>query len=158
LNNNLNNNIIKKIEPSHNDAKQYKYESPYLKNANNNVNNYKSPQSILQPKSNNIGINNNLNMRPISSNNQKVVINGNVNIGGNIVNSIKKVAAPERKIGNQIKVAENLIKNNNNAYNYNYNNVKSGNQPQGQNNFLRPSSGNKVDPIRIAGNRNIIKK
>lgn len=118
------------------------------------MNNYRSPQGIIQPKSNNIVANNNINMRPISSNNQRIVVNNN--IGMNVVNSIKKIIVPERKIGNQIKIADNLIKKDNN-YNYNYNNIKSANQPQ--NNYLRPSSANKVDPVRIvAGNRIIIKK
>lgn len=167
LNNNLNinnNPLIKKSDISPREVKQYKYESPYIKNANNNANinnNIKvPPQSLLQQKNNNIVANNNINMRPISSKDQKAVIlvNNNVNAGGNVVNSIKKIVVPERKIGNQIKISENLIKNN---YNNNYSNVKSGNPPQNQNNFIRPSSGYKPEPVKIAnnaGNRYIIKK
>jgi hypothetical protein len=109
---------------------------------------------VLPPKSNNPVIgSNNINMRPISSNNnQKVVLN---NPSSNIVNSIKKVVVPEqKKVGNQIKIAENLIKGNN--YNYNYNNIKNNVQPQS--NLLRPASGHKADPVKIGGNRYVIKK
>jgi NIMA (never in mitosis gene a)-related kinase len=150
--NNVNNNLlIKKNDISPKDNKQYKYESPYLKNVANNVNPV-SKQNVVLPKSNNN------NVRPISSkveNNQKILVNHNVNVNNNVVNSIKKVVVPEKKIGNQIKIAENLIKNNNYNYNYN-NNVKSNNQPQ--NNFLRPSSGQKVEPVKVANHRIIIKK
>jgi hypothetical protein len=57
-------------------------------------------------------------------------------------------------VGNQIKIAENLIKGNN--YNYNYNNIKNNVQPQS--NLLRPASGHKADPVKIGGNRYVIKK
>ncbi len=94
-------------------------------------------------------------MRPISSkvDNQRIIINN----PNNIVSSNKKVVVPDRKIGNQIKVSENLIKNNN--YNYNYNNMK--NNAQAQNNLVRPSSGHRGDPVKVMGNpgnRYIIKK
>jgi hypothetical protein len=135
------------------DPKQYKYESPYLKNVGNNVNVNKPHQNVV-PQKNNI-INNNINMRPISSKNenQRVLINNH----NNIISSNKKVVVPDRKIGNQIKVSENLIKNNN--YNYNYNNMKNNAQPQ--NNILRPGSGHRGEPVKVIGNqgnRYIIKK
>lgn len=136
------------------DPKQYKYESPYLKNIGNNNININKQQNIIPPK-NNILVNNNVNMRPVSSkvDNQRVLINN----PNNIVSSIKKVVVPDRKIGNQIKVSENLIKNNN--YNYNYNNIK--NNAQGPSSLLRPNNGQKADPVKIIGNqgnRYIIKK
>jgi len=136
------------------DPKQYKYESPYLKNVGNNVNLNKPQQNVVLQK-NNIIANNNVNMRPISSkvDNQRIIINN----PNNIVSSNKKVVVPDRKIGNQIKVSENLIKNNN--YNYNYNNMK--NNAQAQNNLVRPSSGHRGDPVKVMGNpgnRYIIKK
>jgi len=171
LNNNIpvnNNLLIKKNDLSPKDAKQYKYESPYVKNGpvnninvNNNYSNQKqqlisnnsnnNPQKVVIPS----------NIRPSSSkgeNNQKVIASNNV------VQSIKKVVVPEqKKIGNQIKIAENLIKGNN--YNYNYQNVKN-NPPQQQYapqqaaNFLRANNNHKVEPVRIAniGNKGIIKK
>jgi hypothetical protein len=136
------------------DPKQYKYESPYLKNVGNNVNLNKPQQNVVLQK-NNVIANNNVNMRPISSkvDNQRIIINN----PNNIVSSNKKVVVPDRKIGNQIKVSENLIKNNN--YNYNYNNMK--NNAQAQNNLVRPSSGHRGDPVKVMGNpgnRYIIKK
>ena len=160
LNNNIVNNLLlKNKDSSPNDAKQYKYEQPNIKNANNYpINNNKvSPQSILQPKSNILNVNNNINVRPISSKDQKVLINNNLNVGGgNIVNSIKKIVAP---IGNQIKIAENLLKNNN--IKQNYNNIKSVNPAQIPNNYNRPNSAIKVEPNKLHNNggyKNIIKK
>jgi len=103
----------------------------------------------------------NNNIRPVSSkpDNQKIIPSNNpIQISRDVVNSIKKPVVPEKKIGNQIKIAENLIKNNN--YNYNYNNVKGNNNPQ-PNNFLRANQNNKVEPVKVAnagGNRGYIKK
>lgn len=153
LNNNVpvnNNLLLRKNEISPKEVKQYKYESPYVKNNNQLLNN--KPNNLINPASKIVVPSSNA--RPISSkveNNQKaaVMIQHNNN---NVVSSIKKIAVPEKKIGNQVRVAENLIKNNN--YNYNYNNVKSNNQ---QPNFLRPSSGNRVEPVKV-GNRVIINK
>lgn len=144
--------LIRKGDVSPKDNKQYKYESPYLKNVNSNANINKVPQNIVPSKVNAPIGNNNLNIRPISSNNnQKPIIAGN-----NIVSSIKKVPAgmPEpKKVGGQIKIAENLIKGGN--YNYNYNKNA---QPSA---IARPPSGQRPDSGKAAGNvggRYVIKK
>jgi len=93
------------------DNRHYKYESPY--------NNAKAmPQYVQQPKIN----------RPISSKVDQKIVNA----------GLKKMPEP-RMIGNQIKISEKLVKNNN-AKNY------------GNNNFLR---NNKQEPVRAGAGHNM---
>ena len=103
--------MVKKNDLSQNENKQYKYESPYIKNnnnvinnvnaGNNNLNNYNSNNNNIK-QSINPQIKNN-NVRPVSSKVENIPKNiasnivSNNYINNNIVSSIKKVVVPEKK-------------------------------------------------------------